>query len=146
MIRKIAAHYVFPVSLPPVKFGIVVCSSLGEIVEVIDNEGSFREIEALEFFDGILVPSFISDGKHNDRAVLQEMIQVQQDSSLTLEEIVRMFTLDRATKRNTAQILGSFDKHKFPGINLITKIDFSNMKLTAHSDVKVLVAPATNIS
>jgi predicted DNA-binding antitoxin AbrB/MazE fold protein len=146
MIRKISAHYVFPVSSVPVKFGIVVCTNLGEIVEVIDNKGTFKEIESLEFFDGILVPSFIGDDTRNDRTLLEEMKQLQQNSKLTLEEILRMFTLDRATKSNTAQKLGSFDKHKSPGINLITKIDFSNMKLTAHSDVKVLVASAMNIS
>ncbi len=67
--RKIAATYIFPLSRPPIKNGILVCENDGEIVEIIDRGINFREEAGLEFYSGILVPGFIhlicNLNKHN---------------------------------------------------------------------------------
>ncbi len=140
MIRKISAHYIFPVSKPPVKFGIIVCSENGEILDVIDNKGVFKEVSSLEFYDGILVPGFIKTDFESDQIILERMKARQsQESALSLEDIVKWVTLDMAGITKEDHILGSFEKGKFPGVYLINKIDFTCLKLTAGSQMKNLL-------
>jgi cytosine/adenosine deaminase-related metal-dependent hydrolase len=59
--------------------------------------------------------------------------------SISLEELLLWSTLNGAKALNRTQQLGSFEKGKKPGINLITGIDFDKMCLTRQSKVKVLV-------
>lgn len=140
MIRKISAHYVFPVSEPAVKFGIVVVNRLGEIVEVINNDGNFKETASVEFFDGILVPGFVSDSGKTDKEVLESLKMLQLNNPhLSLEAAIYQVTLGEAIKKSKAGYLGSFEKKKRPGIFLISPIDFQNMKLKNESGVKILV-------
>lgn len=140
MIRKIAAHYVFPVVTPPVKFGILVMQGNGEIIEVIDNKGAMREIASLEFYDGILIPGFIAT--HNIReGLLKLKTMLSETPPLSLAEAVKKMTLDEATRLDCSHNFGSFEKNKYPGVNLISKIDFSTMRLTEHSQIRTLVIP-----
>jgi len=57
---------------------------------------------------------------------------------LPLELLIKWSTLNGAKALNIENIFGSFEKGKKPGVNLITNIDFENMKLTQTSSVKVL--------
>lgn len=57
--RKITANYIFPVSGPLLKNGIVVLNDQNQIVELIDREGDTKEIQDLEYYSGIIVPGFI---------------------------------------------------------------------------------------
>ena len=38
--RKISAHYVVPVSRPPIKQGIIVFDDHGKILDILENTGS----------------------------------------------------------------------------------------------------------
>ena len=135
MIRKISAHYVFPVTNPPIKFGIIICSSSGEIIDIIDNNGAFKEIASLEFYDGILVPGFIKDDSETDRNILEKLkVRMNENSDLNLKDVLSMPALDKAD-----QMFGSFEKKKCPGVNLISKIDFTTMRLTDDSLIRTLV-------
>lgn len=125
MIRKLSAHYVYPLSSPPVKFGILVVDSDKKTIEVIDGNKDFKEIASLEFYSGILVPGFVKQS---------------QPSSLLFEEIRKRFltseelTLTDAFDKN---IFGRFELNE--GVNLVSGIDFSRMRLTADSQIKVLI-------
>jgi hypothetical protein len=57
--RRIAADYIFPVSGPPVKNGIIEFDSQGRILSVTDTGGDFKETSRLEYYNGILVPGLI---------------------------------------------------------------------------------------
>ncbi len=57
---------------------------------------------------------------------------------LPLELLFRWATLNGAMALDIDKKFGSFEKGKFPGVNLVTGIDFENMKLTGNSKVKVL--------
>lgn len=57
--RKIGANYIFPVSSPPIKNGIVVFDDNNVVVEIIDNNGKFIEQAGTEFYNGILIPGLI---------------------------------------------------------------------------------------
>ncbi len=59
MIKRISAHYVFPVSSPPVRYGVVVTDGEGTITEVVDPGGEAREYAGTVFYSGVVVPGFI---------------------------------------------------------------------------------------
>lgn len=133
--RKIAATYIFPCNGKPLKYGIIVCENDGTVVEIIDTSGVLSEQAGLEFYSGILVPDF-----ENSNRTLAEMLVFQQNSpELTLEELIKWACLDSAQALKIDNWAGSFEKGKKPGVNLISGIDFKNMKLTGNSRVKRLI-------
>jgi cytosine/adenosine deaminase-related metal-dependent hydrolase len=72
-------------------------------------------------------------------SVLAEMLVLQQNiPEMKLEELIKWACLNGAWALNIDDQLGSFEKGKKPGVNLITGIDFNNMKLTEKSRVKKL--------
>jgi len=62
--RYLSAQYIFPVSAPPLKYGIICVNDDGCIVDVIDTGGNLKDHEKLEFYDGILVPGFVNAHCH----------------------------------------------------------------------------------
>jgi aminodeoxyfutalosine deaminase len=73
--RKIAANYIFPVSSPPIKNGIIVLSDDNEILDILDNSnGQFKEIANLEFFNGVLIPGFINAHCHLELSHLKSSV------------------------------------------------------------------------
>lgn len=69
-------------------------------------------------------------------AQLQTM---QYESGYSLEQTLKLLILEEAKHLNKSAFQGSFDKNKYPGINLLTRIDFTSMKLTPASELKVIV-------
>lgn len=57
--RKISAHYVFPGNSRALKYGIVEFDAEGIIKQLIDTGGEYQELSGLEFYTGIITPSFI---------------------------------------------------------------------------------------
>jgi len=57
--RRIAADYIFPVSAPPLKNGIIEFDDQGKVLSLTDTHGDLKEISRLEYFNGVLVPGFI---------------------------------------------------------------------------------------
>lgn len=57
--RKITANYIFPVTSAPLKNGIIVLDDTNRIVDIIDTNNNFKEIENLEFYGGTIVPGFV---------------------------------------------------------------------------------------
>ena len=54
--RKLSASYLFPLSHPPLKHGILEISKSGEIISLYDTGGYLRETSSLEYFNGIIIP------------------------------------------------------------------------------------------
>jgi len=59
--RKVAAHYVFPVSAPPIRNGLVTLSDEGEILSLGEMQ---EEEEGVEFYSGVLIPGFVNAHCH----------------------------------------------------------------------------------
>ncbi len=60
--RKIAAHYIFPINDKPIKRGLLTLSDSGEILSIGQlGEG---EEESVEFYNGILCPGFVNAHCH----------------------------------------------------------------------------------
>lgn len=73
-------------------------------------------------------------------SMLDEMFALQQNfPELTLTDLIPYACLNGAQALKINYWAGSLDQGKRPGINLISGIDFKNMKLTANSRIKRLM-------
>lgn len=73
-------------------------------------------------------------------SVLAEMITLQQNfPEIELTDLLIWATINGAKALDIESTFGSFEVGKKPGINLISGVDFQNMKLTRLSKVKRLV-------
>jgi aminodeoxyfutalosine deaminase len=73
-------------------------------------------------------------------SVLAEMLVLQQNfPEIKLEELIKWACFNGARALKMDAQLGSFEKGKKPGVNLISGIDFKKMKLTEKSRVKKLI-------
>ncbi len=77
--RKISADYIFPVSSPPIKNGVVNVDEDGIVLEVTKDEG--RGTGNVEKHDGIIVPGFVNAHCHLELSHLKG--QVSEKSGLT---------------------------------------------------------------
>lgn len=62
--RRYSANYVFPISQPPIKNGIVEVDDNGVILQVINPGSVFKEIHSTEFHSGVIVPGFVNAHCH----------------------------------------------------------------------------------
>lgn len=58
--RRYSANYVYPISQPPIKNGIVEVGNNGVILRIINPGNDFGEIHSTEFHNGVIVPGFIN--------------------------------------------------------------------------------------
>lgn len=65
---------------------------------------------------------------------LQELLP-----EITFWELIKWGTINGAKHLQIEQAFGSIDIGKKPGLNLLTKLDYTNLKLRANSELKVLV-------
>jgi aminodeoxyfutalosine deaminase len=73
-VRKIAATYIFPGNQPPIKNGILACTSDGTILEISGNNEKIKEQAGLEYYSGILVPGFVNTHCHLELSHLKGKI------------------------------------------------------------------------
>lgn len=74
-LRRISANYIFPISTPPLKNGIIELDDNNVVTNVIDTKGDIKEIEKLEFYNGILVPGFVNAHCHLELSYLRGFIE-----------------------------------------------------------------------
>jgi len=74
-------------------------------------------------------------------SVLEELKTISKNAAVPLETLLKWATLNGAQFLGLDVQLGSLEKGKKPGINLISNVDLAELKLTGLSSVKVL---ATN--
>ena len=85
-----------------------------------------------------------SSASNTGLSILEEMKIIQRHApEIPLEMLLRWATLNGAKSLKFDHLLGSFDKGKAPGINLITHVDFESQRLTTESAVKPLALPGS---
>jgi hypothetical protein len=160
MIRKLSAHYIFPVISPPIKHGIIVIDNTGLIKEIIDPGTENIEREKVEFFNGILIPGFVQipelfkfnqlkGNLGNDLintiqnptfgGVFDEIKILTRHFNIDFNIALSRATINRSIITNKQNETGSLEVGKNPGILLITSFDYQKMTLTQNSNIKVLV-------
>ena len=85
--RRLSAHYIFPVDSPPIKNGIVEVDNDGTILNIIDTQGERKETANTEFYNGILIPGFINTHCHLELSYLKGKITPQQGLAKFIEEL-----------------------------------------------------------
>ncbi len=160
--KRFAAHFVFPVYEPPFSKGIVETDEAGNILGLVDTKGELMELAGMEFHNGIICPAFVFPENPSwnfyfsrfpflkkyerlvqgeipgDRTVLEWMKAVQKEDNLSMELLIRVFTLDSARAVGEHH-LGTLEPGKRPGLILIGRIDYPTMKLTEGSRLKRLI-------
>ena len=111
--RRLSANYVYCVSQPPIKNGIVELDDKGKILSVIDTKGELKESRNLEFYNGVIVPGFINTHCHLELSELKGAVSEKLGLPDFLESI---FEYKKLHKQNTT----------FESIKLFDKIMTSN--------------------
>ncbi len=163
--KKFAAHFVFPIISAPIKKGIVETDNEGRIIQLKNPGKQFQEESGLEFHNGIISPEFViptSPFNHEEflnqfdirykqvsastldfqssKTILNLIKRIQQNNeSVALEILIKIFTLEMAKSNQLENNLGSIEPAKRPGLIVISAIDYKNMKLTEKSSLKKLI-------
>jgi hypothetical protein len=166
MISRFAAHFVFPVSSSPIAKGIIEVDRNGTVINLIKPEGGgLRELAGMEFHNGIICPGFIDllreypadelfehfpiflkykaflpVNRTGDKGMLEWMKSIQlSGNEISLEELIRLFILEPVVSLGRQAELGTLEPGKRPGILLIDRMDYLNLRLSDDSRVKRLI-------
>jgi cytosine/adenosine deaminase-related metal-dependent hydrolase len=74
MIKKIAAHYILPISDKPIRNGVITYDETGKILEISQPSFNVQEIAGIEFYSGILVPGFVNTHCHLELSHLKSKL------------------------------------------------------------------------
>lgn len=100
--RKLSADYIFPVSSPPLKQGILILDDDGTLLEIIDTGGKLRESANLEYYNGILIPGFINCHLHLDLSWLRGTMPMHTRLPRFIENMIRIRRNPSPSARNKA--------------------------------------------
>ena len=87
MIRRFSATWVYTLTSPPLKNGIVWVDENGVIVDITDTNGRMPELERLEHHSGIIVPGFVNAHCHLELSHLKGKLRVENGIGGFLSEI-----------------------------------------------------------
>jgi aminodeoxyfutalosine deaminase len=73
-LRKLSASYVFPVSQPPVRNGILETDEDGTILGLSQPENPETRIPGVEYYDGIIIPGLVNTHCHLELSYLKGKI------------------------------------------------------------------------
>ena len=105
--RRLSANYIYPISSPPVKNGIIEINDTGEIVKIIDTKGILKESRNLEFYNGIIVPGFINAHCHLELSELKGQFRQHAGLPNFLKDIVEYKKLNKYA--NTFKAIELYD-------------------------------------
>lgn len=72
--RKISADWIFPVSSPPIKNGILIFDENGKILDLINPANTAEIPDEVEKFEGILCPGFVNTHCHLELSWMKDKI------------------------------------------------------------------------
>ena len=92
--RKFSAHRIYPVSSPPIDFGIIETTNDGTILNIRDTGGQPVEETGLEFYSGIIVPGFVNTHCHLELSHLKSLIPEHTGISGFIAEVSKIRSAD----------------------------------------------------
>ncbi len=100
--KKIAANYIFPVSSPPIKNGIIELNKDNSIKQIIKPDNGFKELSGTEYYNGIIVPGFVNSHCHLELSHLKNKFTPKTGMHGFVRQIVKkrvnssMWEIDKA--------------------------------------------------
>ncbi|HBF87444.1 MAG TPA: amidohydrolase [Bacteroidales bacterium] len=85
--RKFSANYIFTSNSKPLKNGIIVLDDDHKIIDIIDTNGDLKEIENLEFYNGVITPGFINTHSHIELSFLKNKISPQSGMTSFVQQV-----------------------------------------------------------
>ena len=103
-------------------------------------ENQMPDIEMFTKMDLQCVIGTDSLASNDKLSIIDELITIQNKfPNITLEKLLTWVCINGARALKFDSTIGSFEKGKKPGINLISNLDLVNMKLLDDSNVKVIL-------
>jgi len=121
--RKISADYIFPVSSPPIKNGVVKINDDGVVVAIGDSRLKAQD-SRLEIYEGIICPGFINTHCHLELSHLKSKI----DPGKGLDEFIKKIQVYRNSDQR--KIIGAIEQaeNEMLANGIIAVGDISNKK------------------
>ena len=126
MIRKIAAHYIFPINDKPLKNGIITIDENGKILEIKQETKNLDSITGLEFYSGILVPGFVNTHCHLELSHMKGKIPTHTGLPGFVSQIMK---IRQATPEDILKAAKSADISMYYN-GIVAVGDISNNELT----------------
>jgi cytosine/adenosine deaminase-related metal-dependent hydrolase len=102
-------------------------------------ENKLPPIHMLRNHTGNITIGTDSLASNNTLSLLEEIKTISKNfQDIKLEELIKWATINGARALHFENELGTIEPGKKPGLNLITNIDYTTMRLTPESQVKVL--------
>ncbi|HKL09325.1 MAG TPA: amidohydrolase family protein [Bacteroidales bacterium] len=86
--RRIAAHYIFPVISEPLKNGIIELDEQDRILRIIDSKGKLSESRNLEFYNGVIVPGFVNTHGHLELSELKNRLAKKRGLPFFIQQMI----------------------------------------------------------
>jgi len=144
MLRKFSADYVFPVTSPPIKNGVVVTDEKGKILEIASppnplstdrNRDRHGEGEA-QHYRGIIIPGFVNAHCHLELSFLKKKIAEHKGLD---EFILAIETLRNASEAEIISAAEGADEEMFrEGIVAVGDISNKNLSFGIKAKSKIL--------
>lgn len=144
-IRRIGATWVFPVTSPPVKNGVVEVDEQGTILSVGSLPSQKFEKASTEFYNGFLVPGFVNTHTHLEFSWCRKMIPMHSGLPRFL---ARMATLPVLPESEIASAIDKtiLEMHR-EGVsaagNILTSEAGIPKKAISHSGCTILLNSST---
>ncbi|MBU8892932.1 MAG: amidohydrolase family protein [Bacteroidales bacterium] len=130
--RRIAANYIFPVSTPALKNGIVEVDDDGRIIRLIDTKGDLKESGKLEFYNGVIIPGFINTHCHLELSELKGKIKSGNGLPGFIKEIIKYKKTGKPVNALSAiKLQDSFMRNS----GIVAVADISNTNTTIQAKI-----------
>ncbi len=125
--RKIAATYIFPVTAPPIKYGILYLDDNNRVAGIKDNGGVMIEEAGCEYYSGVLIPGLVNAHTHLELSHLKGIVEKGLGMRVFLEKMMTKPHVDVTEIERFADI---FDRFMFEQ-GIVAAGDISNTPDTA---------------
>ncbi len=127
--RKFSAHRIFPVTGPPIRFGIIETTDDGTILNIRDTGGHPVEEAGLEFYPGMIIPGMINAHCHLELSHLKG--KIPEKTGLT-EFVARVSQIRTSDPAAIEQALEAADRMMYlQGVSGVGDISNNTMTLVA---------------
>ncbi|MBL4715074.1 amidohydrolase family protein [Sphingobacteriaceae bacterium AH-315-L07] len=119
--RKITADYIFPISSPPVKQGVVLINNDGTIKSVVERDQF--ELSELEVHDGFITPGFVNAHCHLELSYLKNKIS---EKTGLVDFITKIIELRNEFDEETIQLAIEESEKEMIANGIVAVGDISN--------------------